>query len=229
IDIDPLRIKESRENAIEAGVSDRVEFLLMDLFEADIHQATVVTLYLLSKINLRLRPKLLRELKPGTRVVSHDFGMEAWESDESAVIDGDHYDYPYIHEDFFGDYLWDMHRVFLWIVPANVTGVWEWTMPAASGRKRFRLELDQRFQKVGGKAYEGSSLIPLSIKDGKITGDRFEFALELDLRGRPEKVHFKGTVTGHAMEGLVTMEGQPVIRQKWRAKRIPSTVKPIAE
>ncbi len=227
IDIDPLRIEESRENAINAGVTDRVEFLLMDLFEADISQATVVTLYLLSKVNLRLRPKLLRELKPGTRVVSHQFGMDTWESDKSTVIDGDHYDYPYLYENFLVDYHWDVHNVYLWVVPANVTGVWEWVMPDISGKKRYRLELDQMFQKVKGQAFEGSSSIPLYIKDGKITGDRLEFTLEGNLKGRPEKVHFEGTIKDHTMKGLVSTEGSPTIKQKWRAKRIPSTLKPI--
>ena len=104
IDIDPLRIEESRENAINAGVSDKVEFILMDLFEADIRQATVVTLYLLTKVNLKLRPKLIRELKPGTRVVSHQFNMENWKPDESAIINSDHYyKHPYIYENFLID------------------------------------------------------------------------------------------------------------------------------
>jgi SAM-dependent methyltransferase len=78
IDIDPKRIQEARENARRAGVADRVEFREGDLFKADIKDATVVTLYLLSSVNLQLRPKLLKELKPGTRVVSHAFEMGDW-------------------------------------------------------------------------------------------------------------------------------------------------------
>jgi len=78
IDIDPQRIKEATENARKAGVAERVEFRQGDLFKADIRDATVVTLYLLSSVNLQLRPKLLAELKPGTRVVSHAFEMGDW-------------------------------------------------------------------------------------------------------------------------------------------------------
>ena len=78
IDIDPQRVMEARENAKAAGVTDRVEFVEQDLFKADISEATVVTLYLLPAINLRLRPKLLEELKPGTRIVSHSFHMGDW-------------------------------------------------------------------------------------------------------------------------------------------------------
>lgn len=99
IDIDPQRIREANENAREAGVTDRVRFLNEDLFEADISQATVVTLYLLESLNEKLRPKLLRELRPGTRIVSHDFKMGDWEPEQSLEMNG--------------------HRVYFWTVPAR--------------------------------------------------------------------------------------------------------------
>jgi Methyltransferase domain len=78
VDIDPVRVKEARENAAKAGVTDRVKFLQQDLFETDIREASVVTLYLLPEVNLRLRPKLLSDLKPGTRIVSHNYDMGDW-------------------------------------------------------------------------------------------------------------------------------------------------------
>jgi trans-aconitate methyltransferase len=78
VDVDPARITEARENAIKAGVADKVKFFQQDLFETDIREATVVTLYLLPEVNLRLRPKLLSDLKPGTRVVSHNYDMGDW-------------------------------------------------------------------------------------------------------------------------------------------------------
>ena len=78
VDIDPARIREARENAVKAGVADKVKFLQQDLFETDIREATVVTLYLLPEVNRRLRPKLLSDLKPGTRVVSHNHDMGDW-------------------------------------------------------------------------------------------------------------------------------------------------------
>jgi ubiquinone/menaquinone biosynthesis C-methylase UbiE len=86
IEIDPARIKEAEENARKAGVSDRVRFVNADLFEADIHEATVVTLYLLEELNVKLRPKLLRELQPGTRVVSHRFRMGDWQPEKSMNV-----------------------------------------------------------------------------------------------------------------------------------------------
>jgi ubiquinone/menaquinone biosynthesis C-methylase UbiE len=87
IDIDPQRVKEAQDNARKAGVADRVEFRQGDLFQADIKDATVVTLYLLSSVNLQLRPKLLAELKPGTRVVSHAFQMGDWKPAEVHRVD----------------------------------------------------------------------------------------------------------------------------------------------
>lgn len=89
IDIDPIRIKESQENARKAGVMNRVTFRLEDLFTADIQEATVVTLFLSGSVNSKLRPKLLQELKPGTRVVSYYWDMDDWEPDKQIEVDGD--------------------------------------------------------------------------------------------------------------------------------------------
>jgi predicted RNA methylase len=97
IDIDPQRIKESRENARKAGVLGRVQFRNEDLFEANIQEATVVTLFLWGSVNLKLRPKLLRELKPGTRVVSHHWDMEDWAPEKQIEVDG--------------------HPIYLWRIP----------------------------------------------------------------------------------------------------------------
>jgi SAM-dependent methyltransferase len=88
VDINPERIKEANENAQKAGVTKQVKFIEDNLFNADIHPATVVTLYLLPDVNMRLRPKLLKELKPGTRVVSHSFDMGDWKPDKQIDVDG---------------------------------------------------------------------------------------------------------------------------------------------
>jgi SAM-dependent methyltransferase len=88
VDINPERIREARLNAKQAGVEDLVKFVEGDLFEADIHNATVVTLYLLPSVNLKLRPKLMSDLKPGTRVVSHAFDMGDWKAEKRDDVDG---------------------------------------------------------------------------------------------------------------------------------------------
>src|SRR5215510_14951819 len=102
IDIDPKRIKESRANASRAGVIKQVKFLQQDLFETDIREASVVTLYLLPDLNRKLRPKLLSDLRPGTRVVSHDFDMGDWHPDQVIYVSGPTYE----------------HTVFYWVIPA---------------------------------------------------------------------------------------------------------------
>lgn len=88
IDIDPKRIAEARANATEAGVTDKVQFLEQDLFTSDIREATVVTLYLLPALNLKLRPMLMEQLRPGTRIVSHDFDMGDWKPEKTVQVDG---------------------------------------------------------------------------------------------------------------------------------------------
>lgn len=101
VDIDPVRVKEANENAAKAGVTDRVRFVQQDLFETDIREATVVTLYLLPEVNLRLRPKLLKDLKPGTRLVSHNYDMGDWAPLKTIIVN--------LPE--------DAHTVYYWIVP----------------------------------------------------------------------------------------------------------------
>lgn len=101
IDINPERIAEANENAQKAGVTNLVRFRNEDLFEADIKDASVVTLYLLTSLNIKLRPKLLHDLKPGTRVVSQTFDMGDWRPEKEEEVDG--------------------HRIYLWRIPANAT------------------------------------------------------------------------------------------------------------
>jgi SAM-dependent methyltransferase len=97
VDLNPERIREATENAKKAGVASRVRFVNGNLFDVDIHNATVVTLYLLPDVNLKLRPKLLKDLKPGTRIVSHSFDMGDWKPDKEIEVNGS--------------------RLFLWTVP----------------------------------------------------------------------------------------------------------------
>jgi SAM-dependent methyltransferase len=230
IDIDPERIKESRENAIAAGVSDRVRFIQMDLFEAEISEATVVTLYLLSEVNLRLRPKLLKELNPGTRVVSHQFSMGEWDPDaSSSVKTGDYWDEHV--EDFWNEHFidyWSSHEVYLWIIPGNVTGTWKLTIPDISGKNEFTLKFDQEFQKVKGETFEGQSVIPLFIKEEKIKGNMLQFTLEREVEGRTENWHFEGKLRGYIMQGTLNIEGSPVKQNlKWEARRAGMTLRSI--
>jgi hypothetical protein len=104
VEIDPELVEESRNNAEAAGVSDRVEFLQQDLFETDLSEATVVTLYLLPEVNLELRSKLLRELEPGTRIVSHDFDMGEWQPEQVVRVQSETRE----------------HTLYYWVVPEEI-------------------------------------------------------------------------------------------------------------
>jgi len=110
IDINPVRINEAKENAKTAGVEKLVRFEENDLFLADIHEATVVTLFLLPQINLKLRPKLLQDLKPGTRIVSNTFDMDDWKAEKEATVGGDDAEFESLSR-----------KLYLWTVPPRGT------------------------------------------------------------------------------------------------------------
>jgi len=230
IDINPERIRESRENAIKAGVSDKVRFIQMDLFEAEIREASVVTLYLLSGVNLRLRPKLFLELSPGSRVVSHEFSMGKWEPDATSSVKTENYRDPYLFnywDEQIADY-WRTHTVYLWIIPGNVKGTWKLTIPDISGNDEFTLRFDQEFQRVRGQVLEGASSISVFIKDVKIRGNMLLFTLERKLKGLTESLHFEGIIQGNTMRGTMEIEGSPRKGKiKWTARRDLSTLSPI--
>ena len=203
VDLDPQRIRESAENARKAGVAGRVKFFQQDLFQTDIRKATVVMLYLWPEVNLRLRPKLLRELKPGTRVVSHSHDMGTWEAEQSITATNG-------------------HKVYFWVVPANVSGTWEWEMAGPNGKERWLLRLQQSFQKVSGTLRAGAE--EMSLKELELKGAWLRFASEGELKGQIYKIQFEGRVKDHLLEG--TMEETSVkgsSRHTWRAKRGPST------
>lgn len=159
VDLDPARVRDAELNAERAGVGDRVVFRQQNLFETDISQATVLTMYLLPSINLRLRPKILG-LRPGTRVVSHDFRMGDWKPDLSEVTN------------------W---RVHFWVVPAQVAGRWQ----VQSGDHRFSLALEQTFQEISGTAGEGGRAT--ALRHPRLRGNAIAFTV--DLGGRAMEFH----------------------------------------
>jgi SAM-dependent methyltransferase len=176
IDIDPQRIRESLANADSARVRNRVEFRQADLFRTDLRPATAVTLYLLPSLNVKLRPKLFAELRPGTPVVSNSFEMGDWAPD-SAVQTTD-------------------RQVYLWYIPANAAGEWQarWGDTTAAAN-RAELRLTQRYQEVTGSARVGGREGILS--HARLRGDSIRFTVTLD--GSP--MEFTGRVDGATMTG----------------------------
>ena len=205
VDLDPERIKESLENARKAKVTDRVQFFQQDLFQTDIGKATVVMLYLWPEVNLKLRPKLLRELKPGTRVVSHSHTMGSWEPDQTITVP-------------------QGHDVYFWVIPANVTGIWEWDTPGE--KERTVMNLSQQFQIVSCTLRLGSDEIP--VKNPELRGDRLQFVAERFFKGQMQPVRFTGRVRGDLIEGTAEeMTAGSHGKKDWKAKRDPSSIKPL--
>jgi len=175
IEYNPDMAALAQRNAQAAGVLGKAQIVQGDIFVTDFTQATVLTMYLLPSLNMKLRPQILA-MRPGTRVVAHAFNMEDWEADESSDVDG--------------------RRAYLWIVPANVSGRWAMELSGAGGSEKLSLNLDQKFQKIEGVAYLGSILA--GLREPRLSGFRIGFAY-VDNRG--VRRDFTGRVTGSSMEG----------------------------
>jgi len=175
VEYNPDMVALSRRNAEKAGVSAKATFLNADLFATDLSKATVVTMYLLPSLNLKLRPTIL-DLKPGIRVVSHAFNMGDWEPDQTVEKQG--------------------RTAYLWIVPAKVEGTWSW--PSNPGTTQ--LKLTQTFQKIQGTLRAGGKV--QSISDGKLDGDHIVFSCGgQEYSGRVHGKMIEGTVkTGTRQE-----------------------------
>jgi SAM-dependent methyltransferase len=211
VDIDPVRIKESNENARKAGVTNRVKFLEQDLFETDISKATVVTLYLYPDLNLRLRPKLFRELKPGTRIVSHEFDMDDWKPDNTGTVRNVKLYYkpnPTVKDTHY----------YYWVLPAGVAGTWHWTLTTPTGRRDYALHLDQKFQEISGHVNIKDQEIP--IGNGRLIGDRLSFTVRDKTDKQNPVMRFNGRVSTDTIQGKVEIQGGPLQGSyPWTARR----------
>src|SRR5687768_11100159 len=172
VDINPERIKESDENARLAGVTDKVFFRQQNLFETDLRDATVITMYLLPRVNIELRPRLL-ELAPGTRLVSHDFDMGEWKPDTHHVMDV---------KDKYGDAA-GQSDVYFWVVPARVAGAWRWQIPVGGKPRDYEVRIDQKFQAITGTAVvEGREV---ALQGTRLSGADIRFHFTADVNGAP--------------------------------------------
>ena len=208
VDLDTYLLKMANASAKREGVTDRARFVEQNLFETDLSQATVITTYLLPEMNLKLRPKILG-LRPGTRVVAHDYAMGEWDPDDDMTL--------IVPEKAVGDP--GKSYIFMWIVPARVAGRWESQLALGSGRPtavEFRLE--QNFQLVHGTARVGDR--ELKLPQFRVAGEQISFNLPVPA-GKGEAVHrFRGVVKGESIEGNVTVgEGASQRTVPWSAKR----------
>lgn len=162
----------SKQNAIKAGVTDKAQFVEADLFESDFSRATVITMFLLPEINLKLRPKIL-DLKPGTRVVSNSFDMAEWNADQTVNVKPE--------EGCNNTFC----KAYLWIVPAKVEGAWSFPQG--------KLSIVQRFQRIFGELHLRGKILP--VANGKLNGDHIAFTIgDKHYSGRVNGSTMEGTV-----------------------------------
>ena len=188
LEFNPDMVALSRREAEKAGVAGRASFEQADIYKTDFSHASVVTMYLLPNINLDMRPILLR-MKPGTRVVSHQFNMGEWNPDDSA--------------DFLG------RAAYLWVVPAKVGG--NWRVEVAGGAS-YTVVIRQEFQRISGHAGPGTTT--LGLRQPALWGDRISFSF-VDEAGRSRE--FSGVVNGAAIAGEMRTDGTRAV--KFAARR----------
>ena len=194
VEFNPDMVKLSERAAAKEGVSDKAKFINGDIFQTDFSSATVLTLYLLPSLNVKLRPTILR-MKPGTRVVSHAFSMDDWQPDQTDNVEG--------------------RTAYLWIVPAPVEGTWRWS--AGSGQKEHELVLRQQYQNVEGLVKLDNGRMG-KLRDVKLRGDQLTFSV-IEVTGSSSTVRrdYSGRVNGNTIQGTSKTEGGAEV--KWTATR----------
>lgn len=203
VDINPKLVEESNARAKAEGVADRVRFEHRNAFDADLREATVITMWLFPELMSLLRPVILERARPGTRVVTSTWSLGIWQPDE--VLNDD-------------------QSIFLWIVPAKVAGGWDWDLNVAGKRTRYGANLDQQFQKLDGAARAADRREVLT--DMSLRGDEIKFSLNITLDGLGLTQHqFSGKVNGDQIVGTVTLRppNQQALTVPWRAKKTERT------
>ena len=190
VDLDGSLVKLATENAAKAGVSDKAQFRVMDLFDADLSPATVVTFYLLPDFNAKLLPRLLK-LKPGTRIVSHDGGIGDWPSDEKLEMRAP--------EKPVG--VGGVSTVELWIVPADASGTWTADIPGHAERWRWRIKQKYQMLDIDTSA-QGRDLL---VRNSRLRGEELKIVVTGLVNGHAWHHYFVGTVKGDRIDGEVTV------------------------
>lgn len=205
VDLDKRLVRLANDNARKAGVADRAKFYARDLFETDLSPASVITIYLLPEVNLMARGKLLA-LAPGTRIVSHDYGIGDWLPDTEYEMDAPGKPVGRSQKS----------KVMYWVVPDIVAGRWSWTVDIGGKPQRLELDVRQNFQKLETTAkLEGRSL---PVEQAKLTGRRIEVTLQLPELGR---VTFSGLRINQAFEGEMRAAGDKTGKSRpWSAVRV---------
>jgi hypothetical protein len=169
-------------------------------------------MYLLPRVNLELRPKLL-DLKPGTRLVSHDFSMDDWKPDTHVQME--------VKEKYGGS--GGKSDIYFWVVPAKVGGTWQWEMPVSGKSVAYEVTLSQKFQTISGTVKVNGRAVPL--QSPRLRGDQISFAFSAAINGAPVAHEFSGKVEGEALAGTARLSGGRIQAQlEWSARRTAKAV-----
>jgi SAM-dependent methyltransferase len=209
VDLDARLVELSQANARAAGVAQRVSFARQDVFVTDVSKATVVTLYLLPPIVQALRPRLLGQMRVGSRIVSHDFPFDGWQADEQVTFFA-----PDKNDGRGGE-----STVFLYLVPAQVHGRWQMSVAGGSIPGGLQLQVSQQNQMLDAEIHAEGRVF--EARDGRLRGDRIGFVASLPERpaGPPVRLwRFEGQVDGASIGGIVRDEAGRELR--WQARRI---------
>ncbi len=208
VDLDTVLLKRAHENAKREGVTDRANFVEQNLFETDLSQATVITSYLLPEMNEKLRPKILK-LKPGTRVVAHDYHMGEWRPDDNDTLA--------VPEKTVGNP--GVSYIFMWYVPTNAAGKWQASVPVAGQTLAVDVSFDQRFQMLSGNAQINQR--PAQIQGARVKGEDVTFWLVTGSGPSAIRHEFNGRVQGDTLTGTVRVHaGKKVDQAQFSAKRV---------
>ena len=207
VDLSDSLLKESNKSAVDQGVSDRANFIKQNLFETDLNQATLISTYLLPEMNQRLRPKILN-LRPGTRVVAHDYHMGDWLPDEQKTLA--------VPEKIVGTP--GVSYIFMWIVPAKVAGRWQSQIAAGGQSANWDFDFRQTFQMVEGTINSGGR--STKLPEFKVEGDQIDFTVLTRSGDTSTRHQFKGTVNGDTIVGTVVVGTGAAQKLPWSAKLI---------
>jgi SAM-dependent methyltransferase len=208
VDIDPRLVQLARANAKRAGVESLTTFEVQDLFETDLRGVNVVTMYLLPEVNRQLLPRLIAQLKPGARIVSHDYDLEPWPFDEMLELA--------LAEKMVGPL--GRSRVFLWLVPADARGRWIADLPELGGRWQF--DIKQTYQVLDVDAHAGST--SMVVRGARMRGEEIRLAIIGPIGGKGYNTLFAGKVADGRIEGSLRIsDGENFKTIPWKATRQP--------
>ena len=206
VDIDPQLVELARANAKRAGVESLASFEVKDLFETDLRGVSVVTTYLLPEVNLKLLPRFIDQLKPGARIVTHDYDLGPWPFDEMIELA--------LAEKMVGPL--GHSRVYLWVVPADARGRWIADLPELGGRWQF--DIAQKFQILDVDARAGGSV--MVVHGARMRGEEIRMAVSGVAGGKGYNVLFSGKLAEGRIEGRVRIsDGERARTLPWTARR----------